>query len=186
MDIEDMQSGISIMDLGLNEFRLDLLEYIKHHDDVEHTPHGMHAVVCSGNDMPPGVIYVLRNISNDVNIGNQNRLHPFYMVYIGEDGEVVCDHLSPKDLLDRMRLICKGHSEPDKALCRAFNQETRDGRDMSQYSELLSDAIDSIIHVKEESEIDSFLKGSQVSFLSGKIKGLDDFELICFLVIRNA
>ncbi|MBQ6961672.1 MAG: DEAD/DEAH box helicase family protein [Clostridia bacterium] len=184
VDIEDMQSGISIMDLGLNEFRLDLLEYIKHHDDVEHAPHGMHAVVSATDDMPPGVIFVLRNISNDVNIGNQNRLHPFYMVYIGENGEVVCDHLSPKELLDRMRLICKGHSEPDKALCRAFNRETKDGRDMELYSELLSDAIDSIIHVKEESDIDSFLKGSQVSFLSGRIKGLDDFELICFLVVK--
>ena len=184
VDIEDMQNGISIMDLGLNEFRLDLLEYIKQHDDVEHAPHGMHAVVGAMEDMPPGVIYVLRNISNEVNIGNQNRLHPFYMVYIGEDGEVVCDHLSPKELLDKMRLICKGHSEPEKELCRAFNKETKDGRDMGLYSGLLSDAIDSIIHVKEESEIDSFLKGSQVSFLSGKIKGLDDFELICFLVVK--
>ena len=183
VDIEDMQSGISIMDLGLNEFRLDLLEYIKQHDDVEHAPHGMHAVVAA--DMPPGVIYVLRNINGDVNVGNQNRLHPFYMVYIGEDGEVVCDHLSPKDLLDRMRLICKGQSEPDQELCRIFNQETKDGREMGLYSELLSDAIDSIIHVKEESEIDSFLKGNQISFLSGKIKGLDDFELICFLVIKR-
>ena len=184
VDIEDMQSGISIMDLGLNEFRLDLLEYIKQHDDVEHAPHGMHAVVAATDDMPPGVIYVLRNINGDVNVGSQNRLHPFYMVYIGEDGEVVCDHLSPKDLLDRMRLICKGQSEPDKKLCRTFNQETNDGREMGLYSELLSDAIDSIIHVKEESDIDSFLKGNQISFLSGKIKGLDDFELICFLVIK--
>ena len=135
-------------------------------------------------DMPSGVIYVLRNINGVVNIGNQNRLHPFYMVYIGEDGEVICDHLSPKELLDKMRLICKGHSEPDKALCRAFNQDTKDGRDMELYSELLSDSIDSIIHVKEESDIDSFLKGNQISFLSGRIKGLDDFELICFLVIK--
>ena len=172
------------MDLGLNEFRLDLLEYIKQNNDVEHAPHGMHAVVSATDDMPPGVIYVLKNISNDVNVGNQNRLHPFYMVYISEDGEVVCDHLSPKELLDRMRLICKGQSEPDKELCRAFNQETKDGRDMGLYSELLSDAIDSIIHVKEESDIDSFLKGNQISFLSGRIKGLDDFELICFLVIK--
>ena len=184
VDIEDMQSGISIMDLGLNEFRLDLLDYIKRHDDVEKAPHGMHAIAAATDDMPPGVIYVLRNVSNDVNINNQNRLHPFYMVYIGEDGEVICDHLSPKDLLDRMRLLCRGRSEPDTALYQVFNRETKDGRNMAQYSELLSDAIVSIIHVKEESDIDTFLKGKQMSFLSGRIKGLDDFELICFLVIK--
>lgn len=184
VDIEDMQSGISIMDLGLNEFRLDLLDYIKRHDDVEKAPHGMHAIAAATDDMPPGVIYVLRNVSNDVNINNQNRLHPFYMVYIGEDGEVICDHLSPKDLLDRMRMLCRGHSEPDTALYQLFNRETKDGRNMAQYSELLSDAIDSIIHVKEENDIDTFLKGKQMSFLSGRIKGLDDFELICFLVIK--
>ena len=134
--------------------------------------------------MPAGVIYVLKNRSNEVNINNQNRLHPFYMVYISEDGEVICDHLSPKDMLDRMRLMCKGVSEPDAALCREFNRETKDGRDMALYSELLSDAIDSIIHAKEESDIDSFLSGKQMSFLSGKINGLDDFELICFLVVK--
>ena len=100
---------------------------IKQHNDVEHAPHGMHAVVSATDDMPAGVIYVLRNISDDVNIDNQNRLHPFYMIYIGEDGEVICDHLSPKDLLDKMRLICKGQSEPNAELCRAFNKETKDG-----------------------------------------------------------
>lgn len=186
VDIEEMQSGVSIMDLGLNEFRLDLLEYMKQHDDVEHTPHGMHAVVAATEDMPSGVIYVLKNRSNDINSNSVNRLHPFYMVYISEDGEVICDHLSPKDLLDKMRLICKDKHEPERELCRAFNRETRDGRDMSMYSELLSETIQSIIHVKDESDIDSFLKGRRVSFLSGKIGGLDDFELICFLVIREA
>ena len=87
-------------------------------------------------------------------------------------------------MLDRIRLMCKGMSEPDAALCREFNRETKDGRDMRVYSRLLSDAIDSIIQVKEDSDIDSFLYGKQMSFLSGKICELDDFELICFLVIK--
>ena len=184
VDIEDMQSGISIMDLGLNEFRLDLLEYLKYYKDVEKAPHGMHAIAAATDDMPPGVVFVLRNLEGDINIGNQNRLHPYYMVYIGEDGEVICDHLSPKDLLDRLRLLCRGHAEPEAELYKAFDRETKDGRDMALYSQLLSDAIDSIIHVKEESDIDSFLSGKQMSFLSGNIRGLDDFELICFLVIK--
>lgn len=184
VDIEDMTTGISIMDLGLNEFRMDLLEYIKYHHDIDKTPFGLHAVVAATQDLPQGVIYVLKNRSDSVNIDNQNRLHPFYMVYISTDGDVVCDHLSPKDMLDKMRFLCKGKTEPDAHLCKEFNKETRDGKDMSEFSKLLGDVIASIIEVKEESDIDSFLSGGQISFLSSEIKGLDDFELICFLVVR--
>ena len=184
VDIEDMSTGISIMDLGLNEFRLDLLEYIKYHPDIEKTPFGLHSVVAASEDTPAGVIYVLKNRSNSVNIDNQNRLHPFYMVYISKDGEVICDHLSPKQMLDKMRFLCKGKTEPIPELYRQFNKETRDGRNMSEFSRLLGDAISSIIEVKEESDIDSFLGGGQISFLTNDIKGLDDFELICFLVVR--
>ena len=185
VDIEEMSSGISIMDLGLNEFRLDLLEYVKQHPDIEKTPFGLHAVTAAADDMPPGVIFVLKNRTNSVNIDNQNRLHPFYMVYIGEDGEVVCDHLSPKSMLDKMRYLCKGKTQPIPSLYRVFNQETRDGRDMEEISDLLGQSIASIIEVKEESDIDSFLSGGQISFMSDTIKGLDDFELICFLVIKK-
>lgn len=184
VDIEDMSAGISIMDLGLNEFRLDLLEHIKQHPDIEKSPFGLHSVVPAGEDTPAGVIYVLKNRLNSVNIDNQNRLHPFYMVYISNDGEVICDHLSPKRMLDKMRFLCKGKTEPITELYRAFNKETRDGRNMAQFSKLLGDAIASIIEVKSESDIDSFLRGAQVSFLANAIKGLDDFELICFLVVR--
>ena len=151
VDIEDMSSGISIMDLRLNEFRLDLLEYIKHHPDIDKTPFGLHSVAASSEDTPAGVIYVLKNRSNSVNIDNQNRLHPFYMVYISNEGEVICDHLSPKQMLDKMRFLCKGKTEPIPELYRQFNKETRDGRNMSALSKLLGDAISSIIEVKEES-----------------------------------
>ena len=184
VDIEDMTTGISIMDLGLNEFRLDLLDYIKRHPDIDKSPFGLHAIAKATEDTPAGVIYVLKNRSNSVNIDNQNRLHPFYMVYISNDGEVICDHLSPKDMLDKMRYLCKGKIEPYSELCKQFNKETRDGRNMSQYSNLLGDAIASIIEVKDESDIDSFLGGGQVSFLNNEIKGLNDFELICFLVVK--
>ncbi len=184
VDLEDMSNGISIMDLGLNEFRLDLLEYIKNHPDIDKSPFGLHSIAPVGEETPAGVIYVLKNRSNSVNIDNQNRLHPFYMVYIGNDGEVICDHLSPKQMLDKLRFLCKGRTEPLPDLYKAFNRETHDGRNMTLYSKLLGDAIASIIEVKDESDIDSFLDGGQVSFLTNEIKGLDDFELICFLVVR--
>lgn len=184
VDIEDMSTGISIMDLGLNEFRMDLLEYIKNHPDIDKAPFGLRSVAAASEETPAGVIYVLKNRSNSVNIDNQNSLHPFYMVYISNDGKVICDHLSPKQMLDKMRFLCKGKTEPIPELYRQFNKETRDGRNMSEFSKLLGDAIASIIEVKEESDIDSFLGGGQMSFLTNEIKGLDDFELICFLVVR--
>jgi len=184
VDIEDMSTGISIMDLGLNEFRLDLLEYIKTNEDLAKKPKGLHAVVPATEENPEGVIFVLRNINNNINIDNQNRIHPFYMVYIGIDGEVVCDYLNPKKLLDTIRLLCRGKSEPVLELCEKFNKETDDGRDMEEVSQLLSDAINSIIDVKEESDIDSLFSAGGTSALMSEINGLDDFELICFLVVK--
>lgn len=184
VDIEDMSSGVSIMDLGLNEFRLDLLEYVKSHEDLEKKPKGLHAVVPATEELPEGVIFVLKNINNSVNIDNQNRIHPFYMVYIGTDGEVICDYLNPKKMLDDIRLLCRGKKEPIKELCQRFNEETDDGRDMSDMSELLNKAINSIIDCKEESDIDSLFSAGGTSALMSSVSGLDDFELICFLVVK--
>ena len=184
VDIEEMNTGISIMDLGLNEFRLDLLAYMQDNPNIEHTPFGLHAVVQSSNDCPSGVVYVLKNRNNNVNIDRKNRLHPFYLVYISDDSELIVNHLSPKELLDRLRYLCKGKSSPNKELCKEFNRITRDGKNMQHYSDLLGDAIASIITVKEESDIDSFLGGATGSLFTNEVQGLDDFELVCFLVIR--
>lgn len=184
VDIEDMSNGISIVDLGLNEFRLDLLEYVKNHDDLDKKPKGLHAVVPATSELPEGVIFILRNVNNSVNIDNQNRIHPFYMVYIGVDGEVICDYLNPKKMLDDIRLLCRGKSEPIKDLCQCFNEETDDGRDMSEMSELLSESINSIIDSKEESDIDSLFSAGGTSALISEVSGLDDFELISFLVVK--
>ena len=184
VDLEDVNEGVSIMDLGLNEFRLDLLEYMKQNPDAELAPHGLHAVLEHTDDCPPGVVYVLRNVSSSINADKKNALHPFYMVYVNMDGEVVYDYLAPKAILDKMRLLCKGKTVPNEALCKVFNAETQDGKNMQVYSELLSDAIKSIINVKEESDIDSLFTPGGTTALTGNIKGLDDFELICFFVIK--
>ena len=184
VDLEEMNSGVSIMDLGLNEFRLDLLEYMNGNHDVEHTPFGLHAVVHASEQAQAGTVFVLKNRTAGVNIDHKNQLHPFYMVYISDEGEVVVDHLHPKDLLDKMRLLCKPITKPDVKLCSQFNKETHDGLKMDKYSDLLSKAINSIISVKEQSNIDSFLDGFAGELFEERFVGLDDFELICFLVIK--
>lgn len=185
VDIEDMGTGISIMDLGLNEFRLDLLEYIKTHGELDKTPFGLHGVVPASEECPPGVIYVLKNCTDNINIDRKNLLHPFYAVYIGEDGEIICNHLAPKKLLDKLRFTCRGKDKPLTDVCSDFNKATNDGRSMGVYSQLLEDAIASIINVKDADDVDSFLSGEEISFFDNSIKGLDDFELICFLVVRG-
>ena len=184
VDIEDMSDGISIMDLGLNEFRLDLLDYMKRNGDMDKKPRGLHAVVPATDELQEGVIFILRNINNSVNIDNRNRIHPFYMVYIGTDGEIICDYLNPKKLLDDVRLLCRGKSKPIPGVYERFNRETDDGRNMEYMSELLSEAINSIIEVKEESDIDSLFSAGGTSALMSAVSGVDDFELICFLVIK--
>ena len=180
VDLEDMTTGVSIMDLGLNEFRMDLLAYMKDHSDVDHTPFGIHAVV---KGEKPGVIFVLKNVNNHINIKNQNRLHPFYMVYVGMDGEIVTNHLQPKDTLDVMRHLARGKADPDRDLCARFNRNTNNGKNMGKVSKLLEDSIRSIISAKDEGDIDSFFSAGQTTFLSGGFSGLDDFELICFMVV---
>ena len=186
VDIEEMDSGISITDLGLNDFRMDLINYINQGHNLESVPNGMHAVCLKNQEkgINEGVIYVLKNINNAVNINNTNQLHPFYLIYIGQDGQVISNHLDVKKTLDILRSIAKGNDEPIPAVYELFNNETDDGKKMDTYSQLLSDAISSIIHVNDELDIDSLFSPGGTTFLDTGVKGLEDFELIAFMVIK--
>lgn len=178
--MEDMSEGISITDLGLNDFRMDLLAYMKEHRDLDRLPFGIHAVVHGDK---PGVIFVLKNVNKKIDIKDKNRLHPFYTVYVNMDGEILINHLQPKDILDDMRHLAKGKKEPDKELCNEFNRATKDGRQMEKVSQLLEEVIESIIEAKNEEDIESFFSAGTTTFQSGGFSGLDDFELIDFLVV---
>lgn len=187
IELEDVKTGISITDLGLNDFRMDLLAYIKNNGDIEKAPNGMHAVVPADSEkgLHPGVIFALKNIHDSVNLNQQNRLHPYYLVYIDNAGEVLIDHTEVKRLLDLIRTSSKGVSEPIQSVCRLFNERVDDGKNMEEYSTLLSSAIQSMIEVKEEKDIDSLFKSDRTSALTQIMAGLDDFELIAFLVIQE-
>ncbi|MDR4483176.1 MAG: helicase-related protein [Nitrospirales bacterium] len=186
IELEDLKTGVSITDLGLNDFRMDLLSYVKEHGDLEDAPKGLHAVVPAQPDLglKPGVIFALRNRNDGVNINQQNRLHPYYLVYIGKDGEIIANHTEAKKLLDLVRTSSKGRHEPVTAICHLFNDETDDGRNMGAYSALLNSAIRSMIEVTEEKDLDSLFSGGKTTALLNTISGLDDFELIAFLVVQ--
>ena len=188
IEMEDIKTGISITDLGLNDFRMDLVSYVKAQGDPSRTPNGMHAIVPADSErgLHPGAIFALRNRENGVNINQLNRLHPYYLVYIGDNGEVIIQHTEVKRLLDLARKASKGRSEPDADLCKQFNAATKEGRNMGHYSDLLDQAIRSMIEVKEEGDIDSLFTPGGTTALVDSIKGLDDFELIAFLVIQDS
>jgi hypothetical protein len=166
---------------------MDLINYTKENGDLESLPSGMHAVVPANQQkgLTPGVIFTLRNINQSVNINQQNRLHPYYLVYIGDNGEVIHNHTEVKRLLDLARTACKGESEPINEVCKLFNKMTQDGQEMGRSSNLLDQAIRSMIEVKEDKDLDSLFTQGKTTALSNTIEGLEDFELICFIVIHD-
>ena len=186
VDIEDIGSGVSITDLGLNDFRMDLVNYINENGNLEKVSNGIHTV-CRKNldkEIEEGVIFVLKNINQGVNIDNTNQLHPFYLVYIKENGEILSNHLDVKNTLDILRIISKGEKEPIREVYETFNSETDDGKKMDKYSALLNSSIESILNVKDESDVDSLFTAGGTTALLNTIKGLEDFELITFIVIK--
>jgi superfamily II DNA or RNA helicase len=187
IELEDVKTGISITDLGLNDFRMDLLNYVKAHGELTNAPKGLHAVVPAQPErgLPPGVIFALRNRNQQLALTQHNRLHPYYLVYVDTHGHIVANHTEVKRLLDLVRSACKGADEPIAHVCRIFNQLSADGRHMQPYSDLLNTSIRSMIEVNADKDIDSLFSTGHTTALVERISGLDDFELIAFLVVQE-
>ena len=187
IELEDLKTGISITDLGLNDFRMDLVNYVKTHGDLAGLPNGMHAVVPAAPEhgLVPGVIFALRNRNDGVNINRQNRLHPYYLLYVARDGSVIINHTEAKGLLDLVRAACKDRSDAIPEAYKPFNHATKDGRRMDAYSALLQKGIQSMVQLKEEKDIDSLFAGGKTTALLNTINGVGDFELVAFLVVHE-
>jgi len=185
IELEDVRTGVSITDLGLNDFRMDLLGYIKEHGDLDKAPRGLHAVIPADTSkgLHPGVIFALRNLTAGEDINRGNRLHPHYLVYLDDQGKVIASHTEAKHLLDLLRVGCRLHEEPVTDVVAAFNAATSEGAQMGKYSALLTDAIHSMIDVTEERDIDSLFTGGSTTALTQIIAGLDDFELTAFVAV---
>ncbi|MEI7491907.1 MAG: helicase-related protein [Bacteroidota bacterium] len=184
IDLEDLREGVSITDLGLNDFRVDLSNFIKTYGTLANIPEGLHAVVSATDILHPGVIFVLKNVNSSVNINKQNRLHPYYLLYIKNTGEVYLNHVESKKILDSMRMLCKGKTEPMLELCKALSVETDEYHSMDTYSILLKKSITSILQNEEEKEVLSLFKAHGTTALQDKIKGIEDFLLTSFLIVR--
>lgn len=186
VEMESLKTGVSITDLGLNEYALALKRYMEAHPAFDRLPPGICAVVEAkpADGLTPGVVFFLRN--RDEKLRNEaNYFHPFYAVYLAPDGSVVKDSTRGKQIIELLRKGCEGKSEPLADLCKAFNRETKDGFRMEAYSALLTKAIETIAERKEEGDVDSLFGGTETTALVGDCASLDSFELMAFFVVRN-
>ena len=187
IDLDDQETGVSISDLGLNDFRMDMSELLKTYGKSKQLPKGLHCVVPADekNGIAPGVIYVLKNQNQNLSLVKRNRLYPYFLVYVDKSGKVIEDYTQVHQILEILKRACSGRKEPIAEVYKKFNLETDDGKDMHIYSGLLKDAIQSMISEKNTSDLQYLFKfGSEVLNEVG-IKGLDDFELITFVVIEQ-
>jgi hypothetical protein len=184
VDLEDLREGVSITDLGLNDFRVDLSNLIKVYKDAKNVPEGLHAIVPASENLPQGVIFVLKNVNESVNIDKLNRLHPYYLAYIKESGELYLKHVESKKILDAIRAVCNGKSLPITELCEEIIYETNDYNKMDKYSTLLKQSIHSVLQTEDEKTVLSLFKLGGTATTKNKFKGIEDFKLISFLIIR--
>lgn len=190
VDLEDISGAISITDLTFNDFKIELMEYMKtKRKALDEAPNGMYAVSkideSISDIVKPGVIFTLRQIKGKDQSKEQNPLFPYYMVYITDDGEVQLSFLHAKKILDYYKKLCSGKGEVLKELVEEFNKETNDGRRMEHYSDLLEASIENIIGKKQDIGISSLFSKGGTTMQKSLFDGIEDFELITFLVLKS-
>lgn len=188
MDVEEMQGGISITDLTLDDFMMSLDRYMKENPSVlEKYPTGVYAVTNKeeklGEDVVPGVVYCLKQTKYSESQEGATSLYPYYLVYVNENGDIHITNTSPKKILDIYKALCQGKHEPIEPLIKAFNKETKNGSVMNKYTELLEKAVFDIKGVVEKKGIQSMFQIGAATLFENTVKGLNDFELISFLVV---
>lgn len=184
IDLEDVSDAISITDLTFNDFKIDLMEYMKEHrKELDNAPSGIYSIV-PAEEFDPGVIFLLRQIKGIMESKDKNALSPYYLVYITEDEEVKLNYIQSKKILDYYQKACSGKKEVFKDLVDSFDRQTDNGRQMDKYSQLLKESIENIIGKKQETGVRSLFTKGGTSPVKNDIEGLEEFELITFLILK--
>ena len=184
IDLEDVSDAISITDLTFNDFKIELMEYMKkHRKELDNAPFGIYSIVPAG-EFEPGVIFLLRQVKGVKESKDKNALTPYYLVYINEDEEVKLNYIQSKKILDYYQKLCSGKKEVFRNLVESFDRETDNGRQMDKYSQLLKESIENIIGKKQETGVRSLFTKGGTSPVKNNIEGLEEFELISFLILK--
>lgn len=187
IDMEDLSNGVSITDLTLTDFRIDLAQYLKEHPgQLDTLPLGTYAVTTSIDaDIAPGVIFCLRAEGAVAAKGQQSDypLSPIYLAHIGDDGAVLLPYPQAKRILDRLKRLALGRELPDDGACAKFDKDTRQGEDMRHAQKLLAAAVASVVGKNEERAVASLFSPGGTHAMKGEFAGSNDFEVAAFLVV---
>ena len=189
LDVEELQGGISITDLTLDDFIMSLDRYMKEHPQIlEKYPTGVYAVTDITDrvveECNQGVIYCLKQKRYTEVQEGATSLYPYFLVYVRDNGEIHIKNTNPKKILDLYKVLCEGKTKPIERLVKQFNKETKNGNKMKKYTELLEKAVFDIKGVDEQKGIQSLFQIGQATLFENTVTGLNDFELISFLVIK--
>ena len=187
IDLEDLSSGISIADLTLTDFRIDLADYLKDCPGViDELPLGVYAVTTTSEaEIPPGIIFCLRaeGAAATRPFEQGYPLAPHYLVHVGDNGAVLLPFTQAKQILDRMRQLCSGRYLPDAGASARFEKATRQNHDMSKAQGLLASAVASIAGKNEEKAVASLFTPGGTYAMASEFAGINDFEVVAFLVV---
>jgi SNF2 family DNA or RNA helicase len=187
VDLEDLSGGVSITDLTLTDFRMDLAEFRKSKSpDATDLPLGSWAVTtAAGQEIPPGIIFCLRAESHAAleAIDPAYPLSPHFLVNVSPDGEVLLTHIQARMILDRMKRAALHCDAPDAAAYARFDKLTKNGAEMGQACAALAAAVTSIVGKTEEKSAASLFSLGGTTALPGEFRGVDDFEVVGFLVL---
>lgn len=190
IDLEDLSSGVSIADLTLNDFRIDLAGHLREHPGkLDAMPLGAFAVTTTAESgaapIPTGIIFCLRadEEANSSVADSGYPLAPHYLVHVGDDGLVLLPFTQAKQILDRIKKLCVGRDMHDASACARFDKSTRDGKDMAIAQDLLAKAIASIVGKKEEKAIASLFSPGGTHAQKGEFAGNNNFEVVAWLAV---
>ena len=188
VDLEDLGGGISITDLTLNDFRMDLADYLKEkREQLEKMPKGIFAVIRQDElmeeELEPGIIFCLRSENDRVQTDSTYALSPYYLVYVSDSGEIRLNFTYSKKILDILKKSSIGQKNPDKIALTQFNRFTRNSRDMSHYQSLLGKAVSAITGKAEEHGVESLFQRGGTVLSKGSFRGIEDFEVVAYLII---
>ena len=187
IDLEDLSSGVSIADLTLTDFRIDLAQYLKAHPGkLESMPLGTFAVTSTPETgIPAGIVFCLRAEGESAakSFEPGYPLAPHYLVHIGDDGAALLPFTQAKTVLDRLKRVCVGRDMPDAEACARFDKSTKQGEDMAHARKLLAATVASVIGKKEERAVASLFSPGGTNAMKGEFAGINDFEVVAYLVI---